>query len=251
MALTGLAAAEDAVDKCWAPFVKGRYWLYEGTVKYVKEDEVKGNEVKEQHITRWKSEVIDTFEGKDFKVALLKGFPFELAWYQEDKPRRDVIVWLSNDGKFSVIRNEKNLVGRFAQIKATSKFPEDLADAGEVSFNSALRARDLKDDGLAIRYEWIVDNVWNAPFEPAVKGLPAAAEYKTIHLWYRGTPEHAFLEFVVGVGITAYTYVHHGTKGDCEVKLVETGITQPAKPIPPAHRSTPTKGEQAAARRPE
>ena len=113
--------------------------------------------------------------------------------------------------------------------------PDDMADAVYVTINTVLRAEDLKDDGLATRYEWIVDNISKATFEPAVKGLPVAAEYKTINLSYRGAPDHAYLKFVVGVGVTAYTYVHHGTKGDCDLNLVETGITQPPKPISPAH----------------
>jgi hypothetical protein len=225
-----MASAEDAADRCFSPFVKGRYWLYDGTVAYIKKDEVK-----EQHMTRWKSEVIDTFEGKDFKAALLKGSPFELAWYQEDKRRQDVIVWLNNDGKFGIIINDKDLAGRFALIKATSVLPVDLTDAAELTINTVLGVEDLKDEGLASRYEWIVGDISKAPLAPAVKGLAAAAEYKIIDLSYRGAPEHAYLKFVVGVGISAYTYVHHGTRGDCEVKLVETGITQLPKPMPLAH----------------
>ena len=78
--------------------------------------------------------------------------PFQLAWHQEDNPRQDVIVWLSNDGKFSIIRNKRNLVGRFAQIKTTSKLPEDLVDAAEVSFNTAIRWVFLHDDSEGFRF---------------------------------------------------------------------------------------------------
>ena len=63
--------------------------------------------------------------------------------------------------------------------------------------------------------------------EPPVKGVPAAKEYQTFTLTYRTTPDHTNLRFAAGVGITYYEYVHHGTKGDCEVTLVETGNKTP------------------------
>ena len=54
-------------------------------------------------------------------------------------------------------------------------------------------------------------------------------------LAFRTNPDHTNLRFAVGIGLTFFEYVHHGTKGDCEMRLVETGtVPTLVGRIPPA-----------------
>jgi len=34
-------------------------------------------------------------------------------------------------------------------------------------------------------------------------------------------PDHTIIDFVPGIGITGYSYIHHGTVSEVKVKLVD------------------------------
>jgi hypothetical protein len=40
-------------------------------------------------------------------------------------------------------------------------------------------------------------------------------------LVYRTLPDHQIIEFAPNIGITRYTYVHHGTVSETDLKLIE------------------------------
>ena len=80
------------------PLEKGNYWVYRGEVKFLvpKNEEEKQNggfsEPKNEVVT-WKMEVIDTLErNEDVFAALIKGGPWDLAWYQSGKERGDYMI---------------------------------------------------------------------------------------------------------------------------------------------------------------
>lgn len=213
------AAAQDRSDMGLFPFVKGRYWLYDGTVKFVKD-----GEVLEKKITGWKSEVVDTVEGKDFKAALLKGCPTDLKWYQEGRARADVMFVLIRDHEFIRVSDAcKN----FAKIKSTAKLPIDLSDGGEIIFQTSMKKGDRFGDPeqtkLGLQYCWVVSNIWKGRLEPEAKGVRANKEFTTYSLTHSTSPDRTELNLTSGIGITFYQYIHHGTAGDCEIHLVEIG----------------------------
>lgn len=224
----GFVRADLVPDDPYFPFVKGRYWLYDGNVAYMDQ-----GAVREKKITGWKSEVVDTFENKDFKAALLKGSPRDLAWYADARERRDTICILTRAGEFSEIMGEARIPDEFAVIKDTGKLPDALLGRCEALFKVPMKEGDRLGDPeqirLGPRYCWVVSSITTGVAEPQVKGIPAAKQLTTYCLTYRSSPEHFNLHFAAGVGITFYEYVHHGTKGDCVMQLVETGISGGSK----------------------
>lgn len=222
MMLGGITAAENQPAAGFFPFTKGRYWLYDGTVKFMQ-----GAEVKEQKITGWKSEVVDTVAGKGFKAALLKGSPQDLAWYEEGKERGDVIVVLTRDGTFHDIHGGEEVAKKFAEIKAVGTLPAGLIDSETILFKTSMKMGDRFGDPeqtqLGPRYCWVVTDISMAKPDHPVRGAPADKDLTSYTLTFRTNPDHANLIFTRDLGITFYEYVHHGTKGDCEMRLVETG----------------------------
>lgn len=53
--------------------------------------------------------------------------------------------------------------------------------------------------------------------------MPADKPFTSHSLRYQTTPDHSNLTFTTGLGIVFYEYRHHGTAGNCAMKLVETG----------------------------
>jgi hypothetical protein len=79
----------------------------------------------------------------------------------------------------------------------------------------------------------VIDISTAKPDKP-VRGVTTVKQLTTYTLTFRTTPDHTNMIFTRDLGITFFEYVHHGTKGDCEMRLVETGdkSTGRAKPEP-------------------
>jgi len=93
-----VTAAPPAPD--FFPLEKGNYWIYRGETKFLvpkknpTEEEKKNstkNEEKSEVLT-WKMEVVDTLERDRCFVALIKGGPWDLAWYEPGKARGDYMI---------------------------------------------------------------------------------------------------------------------------------------------------------------
>jgi hypothetical protein len=220
--LAGITSAENQPSTGFFPFSKGRYWLYDGNVQYAK-----GGEVKEKKITGWKSEVVDTIEGKDFKASLLKGCPQDLSWYEEGKQRGDNIFILNSNKELHHIYGGDDIVKKFAEIKATGALPAGLIDSESILFKTTMKEGDRFGDPEQTkrgpRYCWTVEKISTGKLEHPARGIPADKEFTTGTLIFRTSPDTTILGFSQDLGITSYAYTHHGTKGDCEMRLVETG----------------------------
>lgn len=70
------------------PPSKGSYWIYQGVTKWTKPN---SNEVIERTL-KWKMEVIETINREQVTAAIVKGFPEDLAWYEEGKERGDYLI---------------------------------------------------------------------------------------------------------------------------------------------------------------
>jgi len=72
------------------------------------------------------------------------------------------------------------------------------------------------------RYCWLVEG--EAGFDP--KQFPAAGKLSNpsdFIIVYRAAPEHQILDFVPGLGIVGFQYVHHGTLSETNLGLIEFG----------------------------
>ena len=78
------------------------------------------------------------------------------------------------------------------------------------------------------RYCWLVDG--ERDFNP--KRFPAAgnlANPRDFTLVYRTNPDHQIIDFVPGIGIVGFQYVHHGTLSETDLGLIEFGKAKKAR----------------------
>lgn len=214
--------AEADKNSGFFPFVKGRYWLYDGKVRFSEKGEAKEKDIKD-----WKSEVIDTVEGKNFKAVLLKGAPMDLTWYEDGRERGDWLFILTSAGEFHQYSPSDKALETFNTLKTTGKLPESFADS-EIMFKIPMKVDDRFGDPeqtkLGPRYCWVVTNISTEKPQPAVKGIPSDKNHTTYFLTYRTSPDHTNVSFTTSLGISHYEYVHHGTPGACDMRLTETGL---------------------------
>src|SRR5690349_974584 len=71
------------------PMSKGTTWIYSARVKWGRE----GTEVAGTKTLRWTVTVADSVQKGEISAALLKGGPWDLAWYEPNvKPQEHLIV---------------------------------------------------------------------------------------------------------------------------------------------------------------
>lgn len=195
------------------PLEKGTKWVYEGSVKWQAEAEVFEDTVS------WTMEVIDSIERIHVKGYQLKGSPLELAWYEPDKmPGTHVIVQVGSKYFYGDETTWQRL-----------QDPEDLL-LGLVTESNLFLDMPLQtnnyfgETGQLTRgdfsYFWVVESEEMVSLEQ-VTGLETAGELPQYSLSFRTLPDHQLVDFVPGVGITRYVYVHHGTVSEADVRLVE------------------------------
>jgi hypothetical protein len=201
--------------KEYFPLSVSTTWIYRGTVKWTETV----NKVKESKIT-WKMEVEKRLKNGSFEVAVMKGHPGDLCWYEPGKkPSRYLIVWRDN---------------RFYEISINNDFGKLIGDEtylySKADFSSLFLVVPLKKDmefgndpdiqRNDRMYEWVVDNEQRDSLSH-VGGISEKKPFTKYSLIYRTLPDHQIVDFVPFVGITRFIYVHHGTVSEVDVRLAE------------------------------
>lgn len=207
------------------PLEKGNYWIYRGETKFlVKNPSTDKNEPKTEVLT-WKMEVVDTASRNLLFAALIKGAPFDLAWYEPGKAREDYLIVRVGTATYYLFRGGAALAA-WAKIKDEAQSLVDLDKEGELFLDAPLT------EGKVFGGEFIHlasgRNCWlvqgEREFNP--KRFPAAGKLiapRDFTLVYRTNPDHQTLDFVPGLGIVGYQYVHHGTLSETDLGLVKFG----------------------------
>lgn len=200
-----IAANAKSAERGGSPILslcEGATWTYAGTVKWTP---VNSTEVRSARL-RWKMwvERIST-DGKK-TIAIVRGFPFELAWYEPGRePGYAVVV---EDGG----RVEVESCNSAAEAEETMNRALRGAHIGSELLRSPVRVGDClaaDEDGERTdkRHCWLV--------ERAVREKRGAGW----RLVYRTAPDHQILHIVYGTGITRYVFEHHGTVASADVHL--------------------------------
>lgn len=197
------------------PLKKGSYWVYQGMVKWTK---INSSEVIEEEII-WKMEVDRVFQRNTVVGYEMIGAPWDLAWYEAGKePSRYGIIQAG--GQFyrvpveTVIRlmnEEDNLFG--------------LVDQNDLLLDAPLTSGKKFCDTISITRP---DNMycWNVGepvvFDPGnIKGIDVASQLWEYPIVNGTMPDASRMCFVPGIGISCYSYVHHGTVSEVDVHLTE------------------------------
>jgi hypothetical protein len=203
------------------PLSTGSYWVYEGLVQWTRPG---SNEATERAVT-WKMEVVETFQREFLSAAAIKGFPADVAWYEDGKDRGDyLMVRIQDTGKLYLMgpdRTEEIL----QRLRNHTDPLINLVHESELIFDLPLyRGKRFGPSAQLTRsdtfYCWFVEGEERVNLTD-VKGLTPGmtTQYR---LALRSLPDHTFIDFVPGVGITRYIYYgHHGTLSEADLKLVE------------------------------
>ena len=202
---------------------KGTYWIYAGSVAWQGQD----NEVQRRRLT-WKAEVLDSLENGRFKVALLLGDPRDLAWYSESTKRGCHLLTVVDNREYYL----EDVQSPCALPQSSSP---DLARSGELilklpankgdSFGGDPERERTVNDGM---YAWVVENLALANLR-GIRGIPKGQAFTAYDLAYRTMPDHQFITYVPGIGLTSYEYGHHGTVAEVDVRLVEFHRNAPGR----------------------
>lgn len=175
------------------PFSKGTTWIYEGKVAWLE-----GSEVKSKRI-RLATEIIETFNYQNARVALVRGFPSELTWYGDKQHPKYSLLILSSESLTEIETENREEARRLAQEFSTRS--SELMQQADTIMAFPLR------DG--------------SRFRPRVKGFRSSGALMRYQEIYRSNPDHIIIDFVPGLGVVRYVYEHHGTASSVDVVLKE------------------------------
>jgi hypothetical protein len=189
----------------------GTSWTYSGWRQWTAE----GSGQPDSGAVRWTTTVLATRLVPTGRLLLVRGFVSELAWsVPTTAPRLSILACL----KDRLLR-----LAFLADSAARVRF-EHWTDAdagrGEVLLqpplaDGAIFGQDppRQDD----MYGWAVERLKPAPAVPRSCGQPGPDAFR---LTMRTLPDHQIMEWRAGLGVTSYTYAHHGTPAAAEVQLV-------------------------------
>jgi len=207
------AAKPEPVRRSVDPFPlrSGNYWIYRGQVKWTDAAEPQG--VAEATMS-WKMEVVGTMNVGKYEVAVMKGHPSDLAWYEKDKPRSDYLI-VRDGGKYFRVDGAavSDATALEPSLDFNSIFLELPPPKGCIARDPEIR----RDDTM---YCWAAGDAKRIRLE-SVSGVSPDKDHTAFEFAMRTNPEHAIVTFAPGIGVTSYIYSHHGTVSEVAVKLVE------------------------------
>ena len=196
------------------PFFIGTAWTYQALLRWTDPP----NTLRRSEV-RWTSTVIDAFDHGDVAGALLQGGVDDLTSWSRD-PRPGTYAVLRVGARYYRLCNVSR--SAFAAVKAAGRkaLPANLdrhvwfdvpLTAGRV-----LRPRDMgpRDD---TSYGWWIESVGPARLD--VPGLRDPAR-QGFRLTYHTLASDLHETVVPGIGVTALTYVHHGTVAEAYAHLI-------------------------------
>lgn len=169
-------------------------------------------------------EVADTLERPEVFAALIKGGPWDLAWYEPGKERGTYVILRVRGLRYYLYSGEQaEKVWAQLQESAPGIIPHEITE-GEIILDFPMVQGKVFGGEFANllrgRYCWLVE----AEQELSPKQFPGAEKFpkaKTYVLGFYTSPDRQTFSFTMGVGITAYRYHHRGSTSSTDLELVE------------------------------
>lgn len=214
--LISILAAGPNPDSCAlaVPLRAGWAWSYAGTAIWSG-----GNGAHtDSGPVSWTMTIVGVRDAGDVRLGLVRGFVSQLAWYEPGtRPRLSLLV--CRGSQLFALEPASDTAAQ----RAYAHWSDSLLQQAELRLDLPLHDGQLfgqtppRDDQL---YGWAVTAL---PSEgrlplPARCGRSGAPRFE---LSYRSLPDHTFVEWQPGLGITRYTYGHHGTPASAKVRLTD------------------------------
>ncbi|BDU72756.1 hypothetical protein [Mesoterricola silvestris] len=197
------------------PLHKGAYWTYVGEAEWTTPvtQKVRGGRVRNV------MEVLQFIPGEGGFAAVVRGFPMDLAWYEPGKGNSFSVIICKKGRLFQESsRSLKGATAKAHQLLADRAYPppgeEPFLDLPLRAGKTWARTTD-RDDGM---YCWVVEGSEPRPF--SAPGVARGAAFPAFTAHFRTNPDQQTVEFAPGIGITGFTYEHHGAVARTRVRLI-------------------------------
>jgi len=203
----GMAFGEGGVF----PLTSGARWHYEGTAQWTEE----GAEEPKVAPLSWDMEALEVFSSSGSTVAVMRGMISETSGYTPgQEPGYAVLVERKN--KVELFPQADELEAR-TLAKSLAENPSTGADGDllvvlPLAKDKSWGSDEPRDDTM---YQWYVEE--ERSDGPSIPGTSPSG--KAFVVVYRTNPDTTTMELVPGVGITRWSYEHHGTVSAVDLAL--------------------------------
>ena len=204
----------------WLPLSTGTTWVYKGTSKWTRPG---SGEVVEKPVT-WQMQVLEALTRGQVTAAVVKGFPLDLAHFEEGKAPGDYLIVRVGPGKYFLVR-QLRAEETLRRMRDENDPLGGLVREDELILDAPLVPGKFYGEADQITrqdqsYSWIAEDARPAELR-GIKGIAPQGRKMEFEISLRTRPDHQIVTFVPGIGITRYVYGHHGTVSEVDVKLVE------------------------------
>jgi len=201
------------------PLRKGARWVFEGEAEWTTREPRKPAPKVRTGPVRDTMEVVQVLAAGDAFAAIVRGFPMDLAWYQPPlKPRISILLCRNGRLYQHTSRGLKPALAQARLLLADTRDPgpDDVPFLDLPLQPGKLWGTDLgRGDAM---YRWVVEAKEARTF--SAPGVARGASFPVFTATFRTNPDHLTLDFAPGVGLTGFTYEHHGTVARTRVHLV-------------------------------
>jgi hypothetical protein len=196
------------------PLEPGLTWTYRGRVRWTGTD----RRVHSDSL-QWTMRIVTVRTTPNAQAALVRGWVQQLAWHEPGKSAQYTALLFRDRRLYTLTTADSASAAEVLDDALKSGAP--MPSASQLLIDSTLTVDHIygqepkRDDFM---YAWHVASVTSVAAHPAWKA--GSGRVQRVRLESRTLPDHQFIDFVPGVGITRFVYSHHGTVADTDVRLV-------------------------------
>lgn len=201
------------------PMRAGTTWTYRAQLSWT----VAGSARIRDTTLTWTTRILTTVRRDSSIVAVVENWPSNLAWWEPSQAPDTTLLVCHNDRVYHIGGNQ--IEGRSAVAEAASGALSLTSD--NLILALPLHAGKLYGQEPAGRadtfYGWFVEAA--GPMPGALVRLGASSSDSLYTIAYRTVPDHQIVQFAPRLGVTRYTYAHHGTVASASATLLSVRVS--------------------------
>lgn len=201
------------------PLTAGTTWTYQARVSWT----VAGSPRIGDTTLTWTTRILTTIRRDSSVVAAVENWPSNLRWWEPSQPPDTTLLVCYEDRIYHIGRSRNE--GRSAVADAAGGALSLTSD--NLILALPLHLRQLYGQGPVDRtdtfYGWYVEDA--TPMPKALVRLGASSTDSLYTIAYRTVPDHQIVQFAPHLGVTRYSYSHHGTVAGASAILVGARVS--------------------------